>query len=210
MKIINLEQGSPEWLQWRQTRITATDAGIILDVNPWESILDLWESKLGLKPPKETTAAMQRGHELEPVARKLFNESMVGENYQPLVIEGDGDDYWMGASLDGINQDRTCICEIKCPKLETHVNSINYDEDLDLSFAIPVYYYSQMQHQMYTANVEWCYYVSYNPDYIEKPLQVLLFQANADYQMNMYGLEREFYFENMVKGKSPIWEFNQK
>lgn len=34
MKEIKLEQGTPEWLAWRRTVITATDASIILGNNP--------------------------------------------------------------------------------------------------------------------------------------------------------------------------------
>jgi putative phage-type endonuclease len=206
MKILNHDQGSKEWLQWRQTRVTATDAGVILDLNPWENIQQLWERKLGLLAPKESTKAMRRGQELEPIARTLLNDKYPGNNFQPMVIEGDGDDYWMGASLDGISQYKNIICEIKCPGISTHRNVVNWQLQPNIIYSIPDYYYSQIQHQMYVANVEYCFYVSYNPDYVEKTFQTLCFPYDRLYQLNMYEKERIFYFENMVKMQSPIRE----
>ena len=50
--MIELEQGSPEWLSWRRTVITATDASVIMGNNPWETPYSCWQRKLGLLEEK--------------------------------------------------------------------------------------------------------------------------------------------------------------
>ena len=139
MKIISLAQGSQEWLDWRKTRITATDASVIMGVNPFKNVSTLWKEKLDIVAAPTANERMLRGQELEPVARQLFIEE-TGIDVEPLVVESD-EFYWMGASLDGINDTRKIIIEIKCPSSDTHL--------LAVDGSIRPYYMVQMQHQLY-------------------------------------------------------------
>src|SRR5947207_6179700 len=123
MKIINHVQGSDEWLLWRQDRITATAAGVIMGLNPWKTLNDLFDEMLGIKPPEPLNDKMRRGQELEPVARDLFIKE-TGISVTPICCEHDTE-WWMAASLDGISQDHTIVCEIKCPRLKTHQEAID-------------------------------------------------------------------------------------
>jgi len=152
MKRINLEQGSEQWLAWRRTVITATEASIILGNNPWDTMYQTWQRKLQLIDEKESNQAMERGKLLEPEARAQFNEryNMLME---PTCVESTEYDF-LGASLDGITEDNKYILEIKCggPKLYSDAEK----------GVIPQYYKDQMQHQLLVTGAEKCYYYCYD------------------------------------------------
>jgi len=157
MKIIPHTQGSSEWLLWRQHRITATSASVIMGINPFKILCELWDDMMGISAPISNDA-MRRGQELEPIARDLFIQE-TGIHVTPICCEHD-DEWWMAASLDGISQDHKTICEIKCPKMKTHLEAIEGN--------IPQYYYAQCQHQLFVTGAERVFYTSYHPDCTRK------------------------------------------
>lgn len=142
-----LEQGTPEWLALRKTKITATDSSVIMNVNPWKTRLQLYEEKIADKQPMEPNQAMKRGTDLEPIARELFNLK-TGKNMIPMVVVKD----WTMASLDGISENE--ILEVKCPGERDHA--------IALSGKIPDHYYPQLQHQMWVCNSSKAYYFSFD------------------------------------------------
>ena len=152
MKEIKLEQGSPEWLAWRKTVITATDASIILGNNPWDTPYTCWQRKLGLIEEKVSNEAMERGKRLEPDARDQFN-GIWFKNMQPMVVESSEYDF-LGASLDGISDDGKNILEIKCGGSKLHSMASRGE--------IPAYYKDQMQHQLLVTGADKCFYYSYD------------------------------------------------
>ena len=152
MKIIELEQGTQEWLSWRKTVITATDCPAILGSSPWMTEYQCWQRKLGLIEEQKTNDAMERGKRLEPLARAQFIERF-GINMTPKVIEGTNYEF-LGASLDGISDCGRFILEIKCGGYNLH--------HMASKGIVPQYYLDQMQHQLLVTGAEKCYYYSYN------------------------------------------------
>lgn len=152
MKIINLTQGSPEWLSWRKTVITATDCPAILGSSPWTTAYQVWQKKLGLIEEQKSNAAMERGKQLEPEARAQFIERF-GIEMQPVVVESSEFDF-LGASLDGISALGEYILEIKCGGAKLH--------EMAERGEIPTYYMDQMQHQLLVTRAHMCFYYSYN------------------------------------------------
>ena len=67
-----------EWLKLRQKGIGGSDAGIIMGVNPYETIYELWLRKTNRLDPKKSNAAMQRGVYLEPLVADMFAEHNPG------------------------------------------------------------------------------------------------------------------------------------
>ena len=61
---VPVRQGSPEWLDYRRTVVTATDLPVILGISPWRCEADLADEKLGLGRQEETTR-MRIGSALE-------------------------------------------------------------------------------------------------------------------------------------------------
>ncbi len=151
MKIINVEQGSKEWLRWRKTVITATDCPAIMESSPFVTPYKCWQRKLDLVQQQVCNEAMERGRKLEPEALKLFNETY-GMNMEPAVVESTEFEF-LGASLDGLfGSDH--ILEIKCGGAKLH--------DMANKGEIPNYYMDQMQHQLLVTRAEKCFYYSYN------------------------------------------------
>jgi putative phage-type endonuclease len=152
MKVINLEQGSPEWLAWRRTVITSTDCSCILGNNPWTTAYKCWQRKLGLIEEQASNDAMERGKRLEPAARAQFIEryDLIME---PQVVESSEFDF-LGASLDGICISGRFILEIKCGGYKLH--------EMASRGEIPQYFQDQMQHQLLVTGAEKCYYYSFN------------------------------------------------
>jgi putative phage-type endonuclease len=155
MKIINLEQGSPEWLAWRKTVITATEASILTGTNPWETPYKCWRRKLGLSPEKESNEAMERGKRLEPVIRERFIKNY-GINMTPIVIEGSEYDF-LGASLDGISDCKKYILEVKTGSKKLH--------EMAEQGIVPAYYADQIQKQLLLTKADKCFYVVGDENY---------------------------------------------
>lgn len=192
MIIIDCEQGSPEWLILRKNKITATDASVILGVNPFKPIKKLWQEKWGLIAGDPMNAAMERGQKLEPIARKLANESL-GYDFVPIVATHDIDQ-WCMASLDGYDHKFNVICEIKCPGLDTH--------NLALEGQIKEYYTAQIQHQLHVTGASLCMYISYNPD-AKEPFHVISVMPDKEYIEHMIKKEEEFYCNHMLEFVPP-------
>lgn len=151
-KILNLDQGSKEWLDLRKNMITATDTAVILGLSPWKTPLGLWEEKLGLRKPSFENAKMIEGRRLEEEAREFFNKKFQ-KDYKPVVLQSSEHDFMM-ASLDGMDQTGS-ILEIKC--------GIKSFEQLKDGI-IPEYYKAQMQKQMYVAGTDSCTYLCYRSE----------------------------------------------
>jgi putative phage-type endonuclease len=141
MKIIQLIQGSPEWLAYRLAMRNASETAAVLGVSPWTTPYQLWLLKTGRALTK-VTAAMQHGTDTEPAARAAY-EAQTGNVMQPLVLQ-DGP---YSASLDGITLDQDLILEVKCP-----VRGSRSDLWQDVAAGqVPGHYLIQVQHQMMVA-----------------------------------------------------------
>lgn len=199
MKIISFQQGSKEWLDWRKTKITASDASVILRSNRYTNPTALWEEKMEIIPAQPTNEHMERGKLLEPVARELFIEQ-TGIHVEPLVVEHDNF-YWMGASLDGIDKSRRTLVEIKCPLISGHMAAMNGE--------ITPMYKAQMQHQLYVTDAEMCFYVTYN-EHHEQRMNILEVTRDEKFIQNMIAAEFTFYTEFLCAFKKPPLDWKYK
>jgi putative phage-type endonuclease len=186
MKIYEeLQQGSPEWLEFRQNHIGASDCATIMRMNPWSNPLDLWREKaLGWQKPKN--AAMQRGNDLEQLARNAYQLEK-GILVMPLVAE-DLVHPFISASLDGITECLKHGVEIKCGK-SSH--------KLALQGTIPDYYWAQMQQQMYVANLREIDYFSFGEE------ENVLITVSRDNNFIQEMLEKELKFWDCVVNYTP-------
>lgn len=147
---MTIEQNTPEWLEFRKNHIGASDAPIILKQSPWKTPYRLWQEKVSLAE-SETNAVMQRGHEMEAIARAAL-EDKLGMPLGP-KIKLHSQRSWMMASLDAVSFDECTVAEIKCPGKADH--------EIALSGQVPEKYVAQLQHQIEVGSVEMVYYFSY-------------------------------------------------
>jgi len=135
-----------QWLKAKDTTIGATDSSVILGVNPYKSVYDLYAEKSKLVPRDETIGskpAVIRGNLLEPIIRTLFSNTVapiVHEEYKQIAMPGYE---YVTCTPDGIVGTYLTpeeMLEIKTGAMFGWTKSL-----------IPVYYYTQCQHQLMCA-----------------------------------------------------------
>jgi len=149
-RIVDLEQGTEAWLNWRDQGLGASDAPTVMGENPWKSRAKLLEKKRRrVRPP--VNAAMARGTALEPKARSRY-EILTGIVVRPVCLESTSFQ-WLRASVDGLSEDGLSVVEIKCGE------SV-YNKSAS-SGRVPGYYVGQLQHILAVTGLEaidfWCY-----------------------------------------------------
>lgn len=104
----------------------------------------LWLLKTGRSETK-VTQVMQRGTDMEPLARAAY-EAQTSLVMQPVVLEAG--DY--SASLDGMTLEGDLVLEIKCP-----LRGTRSDLWLDVQAGqVPEHYAIQVQHQLMVAGAD--------------------------------------------------------
>ncbi|CUU67797.1 putative phage-type endonuclease [Campylobacter hyointestinalis subsp. hyointestinalis] len=142
--IIDLKQGSREWLEFRKTKFNASETPDVLGIGfnkPYKLALIKSGDELVYK-----NYAMKLGNENEPKIREYLNEKY-NLNLKPVVMLSDEDDRFL-ASLDGVDFDKKVFCEIKFSKSE-------FECVKEWGQPSEKYYY-QIQHQFYATNLEKC------------------------------------------------------
>lgn len=149
-KRVFLEQGSAEWLEWRQSLRTASETPTVMNVNPHQSQNALRKQKTD-KKPTFVNEAMVRGSNMEPIARAAVGEEL-GIHLEPRCYEMG----LFGASLDAFGElgGVEVIVEIKCPSS----SSSGYWDDLDEKH--PTFW--QLVHQKLCSGAERTFLYTYD------------------------------------------------
>ncbi len=154
-------QGTEEWHLHRLGRVTASRvADVLATLKTGEAAsrrnyrMELVCQRLtGQREEGYTNSHMERGIELEPIARSLY-EFKKGVTVEEVGFIDHPSIEMSGASPDGIVGDG--LIEIKCPTPGNHVEVL-------LSGKAPTKYIPQMQWQMACTGAKWCDFVSYCP-----------------------------------------------
>ena len=179
-KIIELRQGTTEWLEWRHNGIGASDAPSIMGENPYKSYNQLLFEKRGSARDSKKNKAMIIGTKLEPEARSRYILQK-GIKVNPVCVQSTSYD-WLRASLDGLSLNRNAAVEIKCGQSVYRRSS--------RSGTVPEYYYGQLQHILAVTNLNELDFFCYWPG-----LPELLFtvKRNDDYIKRLLLEERNFW-----------------
>lgn len=179
MRILELTQGSTEWLQARAGRVTASRiADVMAKIKTGESasrrdykaqivaeILTGTPQENGFK-----SAEMQWGNDQEPFARAAYEIAtgamvdQVGLVLHPTIERG-------AASPDGL-VGLDGLVEIKCPKTATHLQYL-------VDGKVPTHYQPQMLWQMACTERQWCDFVSFDPR-LPEHLQLFIRRFSRD------------------------------
>jgi putative phage-type endonuclease len=163
-----MDQRSDEWFAARLGFATASRMNDALAGSETAArrnyLIQLVTERLtGQQQESYNSAAMQRGVDLEPVARMAYEATngFVDKAgfYKHSSIE------WFGASPDGLVGDDGLV-EIKCPNSTTHVDYI-------LSGKVPTKYQRQMLAQLACTGRKWCDFVSFD-DRLPEHLQLFV------------------------------------
>jgi|GEM_PF-1168387 len=167
MNIMNVVQGSPEWLALRRNYLTASEAPIALGKSKYTSRSDLLLQK-HTGTEKEVDAFTQglfdQGHAAEAAAR-LIAEEIVGSDLYPVTATDEVDGLRLLASLDGVTMDEETIWEhklynaelaaaVSAGTLDPHY-TIQMDQQLLVSGAKKCLF---MTSDGTRENMAWCWY----------------------------------------------------
>ena len=137
---MELDQGTPEWHEWRKGKIGASDAPVIMGVSRFKTRFQLWLEFLSfIEPSLESNFIQRRGHYMEDLARKWW-ELQTMSSWPPKLAVHDKNNKLI-ASLDGYNEESDEIIEIK------YMGGKAFDE-LVTKKKIPDEYYPQLAHQL--------------------------------------------------------------
>ena len=171
MQIIRgIAQGSDEWLQLRLGVATASNFDKIITSTGKESAtlpkyaLELATQSL-LSEPEESykNAVMQRGNDLEPVARQAYCEETFSEVEEITMFKSDCGNF--GYSPDGLLGDDGLL-EIKCPLATTHTKYL-------LDNKMPTDYWQQVQGGLWVRGRKYLDFCSFQPNFKEKQLFIV-------------------------------------
>lgn len=148
MKVVNLQQGSPEWLSWRLGGVSASESAIILNRSPYMTPWRLWAEKTGKLPHEDLSKSplIQRGKRKEDLARRYYEKLHGDDPLLPVCAVSD-DLPFMRASFDGLDGKGIPV-ELKSPHPTTMLNIIEHNEESE-AYKL---YWVQVQHQMVVAH----------------------------------------------------------
>jgi len=145
MKLLNVIQGTPEWLEARRKYRTASEAPNVMGVGFIKRELFVKQTALGIEeePSEFVKQLFERGHEAEALARVIIEEDLGVDLYPVTGVHEDG---IHSASFDGLSEDRTLIFEHKL-----------WNKDLAKKVQendLPPKYYWQLEHQLYVSGAD--------------------------------------------------------
>ena len=156
-------QQTDAWFQIKHSKIGGTlSAGLYVDSNTlFFDMLSQLSEDYEKSDGGFVNDAMQRGNELEPVARKRL-EAKLGIEFLEFGWLSSGN--LLGISPDGLTEDDQTGCEIKCPSAKVHSKYVYED-------VIPKEYIHQMIH-FFTVNpkLKENYFCSFRPENKFNPL----------------------------------------
>jgi len=166
MRVIECEQGSSEWLELRRGVITGTRIEQAFKNSDALRNKLIAEKMATFLEPQGSSKDIDRGHALEPMAKKEY-EKQTGRTVQEVgfILHPDRDD--IGLSPDGIIDNGAMAIEVKSPNSQTHVEYMR-------SKTVPKKYL--FQHLGYFLNIpelESIDFVSYDEMNEVKPLHIM-------------------------------------
>lgn len=164
-----MEQRSKEWFEARKGKLTGSNIGAALGVNPWKTPNDLIRSMVrdahGAESEFNGNIATEYGTLHEPLALMDYL-GKTGNHVEECGFIVHPDHSWLGASPDGLISADGLI-EVKCPF------GLRNKKGDDLVFKTAEeqpHYYAQMQIEMACTQRQWCdfYQWSKNGDNLER------------------------------------------
>ena len=177
--VVETEQRSEDWFAARLGRVTGSKAGAIwnktakgLRTAEWKKYQDqlLAELLTGMSAEDVFTSyEMQRGIDLEPVARRAAGKRLGVQIRETGFLAHR--ELMVGASLDGDVDDFQAAVEIKCPRTTTH---LSYIEEKGL----PDQYMGQLLNNAYVSGADTIFFVSFD-DRVPPHLQLCIVERKA-------------------------------
>lgn len=192
-----IEQGTPEWFKLRAGKVTGSRIADVLakgsGVTRGKYIDQLVTERL-TKDIQEgyTNAAMQRGTEMEPVARSMYSFH-TGSHVEQIAFVDHPQIAMSGASPDGLVGEDGMV-EFKCPNSETHISYI-------MAGKPPAKYIPQMAWQLACTGRKWVDFCSFDDRLTDesKHLFIIRYERDDEYIAEIEEKVKEFLLEVEAK-----------
>lgn len=189
LEVLNIKNGTKEWLDFRKNGIGGSDAAAILGLNPWKTNIELWEEKTGLVEPKPVTnlIAIEYGIKAEKPLIDLFKLDYPEYIVKPCkdIIYKRG---FLFANLDGElierqGAKRKGVLEIKTSEIFASMSKEKWTN------GVPQNYYIQILHYLITTG--------YSFAILKAHLRCADNDGKVYIRQKHYFFEREKRFEDM-------------
>jgi putative phage-type endonuclease len=156
-----IEQRSAEWFEQRRGRLTGSNIGAALGINPWKTPDDLIRQMVreyhGAESEFQGNIATQHGTNHEPLAL-IDYEMTTGSTVQECGFFVHPEHDWLGASPDGLIGDDGLV-EIKCPFGQRDKNPPEFNPLADQP-----HYFAQVQIEMACTGRSFCDFYQWSPN----------------------------------------------
>ena len=182
MNIVQVLQGSPEWLALRTNYITASEAPCIVGISKYKTRTQLLHEKsTGIA--QEVDAATQKrfdaGHAAEDAARGIVG-SMLGAELFPVTATLEVDGLPLLASFDGVDIGETIVWESKL----SNGSNANLQETIDEQ------HWPQLEVQMLVAGIPKVYFTV--SDGTESGTRGVYYESQPDRRKQVLGAIKQF------------------
>lgn len=199
-----LKQGTQEWQELRQSRLTASLFSSALGFWGNDRRLEVWEEKIGVREPFAGNSATEWGVDKEATAVQRYREvtgNVVVDLGFKIYKEGDDVQDWLGASPDGLIDggvsgvyEKGGILEVKCP------HNRGRPELCVPWAAVPYYYIPQVQGLMEILDRDWL-------DLFVWTLNgsaIFRVDRNPEYWALIFGVLSDFWWTSVVPGRQAL------
>ena len=177
--VVTAPQRSEEWFNARLARVTGSNAKAVwaktakgARTAKWGDYQDqlVAEALTGISADDVyVTFEMQRGIDLEPVARHALARQLGAKIRETGFVQHKT--LRIGSSLDGDIDDFKTVIEMKCPKTTTHLGYIE-------AKTLPEDYEGQCMHNLYNTGAERLIFASFD-DRLPPHLQLFVYEVEA-------------------------------
>lgn len=193
VKLVNTKAIShEEWVELRKRSIGGSDAGTIMGMNPYSSLVTLYADKMGLSKPRGDNEAMRQGRDLE---------AYVAERYMEITGNKVQNDNFMYHHPDypfiTANIDRRIVGQNAGLECKTMSAFNGYDLEGNV---IPPSYFCQCQHYMEVMGFDFmdlCILV------FQKPPYIFHIERNEEFIEQMLQAEIDFWKNYIENGEMP-------
>ena len=192
------EEISKAWHEHRDKGVGGSDVGVIMGVNHWKTIEQLWTEKTGRVKPKDIShkPCVILGNALEPALRKEYayrHPDMQVE--EPLYMLQDEAKPWRQASLDGIITCEDGMNEVLEIKTVGGFNSHPWGMG-----GVPESYACQVLHYMAVSGFRRAQIIAMigNSDIIERTIE------RDEYMIDLIESEVDEFWDRVQKDKQPL------
>lgn len=195
MQVHNFEQGTPEWFAVRRGKMTASNATAIGNCGKGlVSYIEEMMSEYYSSGEKEQFSSKDtdRGHELEPIARQIY------EFENDLVVDEVGFiefNEYVGASPDGLIGEDGGL-EIKCVDDKKYFKHLLYGESM-----IESDYKWQVQMNLLVSGRQWWDLVYYNPNFKQSMCVYRIYPDKEKFDALTKGFEMGTAMINNIKSQ---------